>query len=138
MNQPKIKSINHIAIVVEDISEALKFWRDTLGLELSHKEDIPAQDSRIAFLPLAKGAVELVEPTTEESGIARFLKSSSTAMHHICLEVDDIEAMLAHLKSKDIRLIDETPQTRDGRKIAFIHPESTYGVLVELYQLQKD
>jgi len=138
MNQPKIKSINHIAIVVEDISEALKFWRDTLGLELTHIEDVPAQESRIAFLPLSEGAVELVEPTTEESGIARFLKSSSTAMHHICLEVDDIEAMLAHLKSKEIRLIDEIPQTRDGRKIAFIHPESTNSVLVELYQLQKD
>jgi methylmalonyl-CoA/ethylmalonyl-CoA epimerase len=138
MNQPKIKSVNHIAIAVEDISEALKFWRDTLGLEVTHIEDVPTQKSRIAFLPLSEGAVELVEPTTEESGIARFLNSSSTGMHHICLEVDDIEAMLAHLKSKDIRLIDETPQTCDGRKIAFIHPESTNSVLVELYQLQKD
>ena len=132
---PRIININHIAIVVEDIQEALKFWQDALGLELSHIEEVPAQESKIAFLPVSEGEVELVEPTTDDSGIAKYLNKRGPGMHHLCFEVDDIEAMLAQLKAKGVRLINETPQERDGKKLAFIHPESTHGVLVELYEL---
>lgn len=133
---PKIKRIDHIAIVVEDIDSALGFWREALGLELDHVEDIPEQKSIVAFMPAGGSEVELVKPTTDDSGVARYLQKRGPGIHHICFEVDDIEAILAQLKGKGVRLINETPTTgSDGKKLAFIHPESTHGVLVELYQL---
>jgi methylmalonyl-CoA/ethylmalonyl-CoA epimerase len=132
---PKIKRIDHIAIVVEDIDAALSFWSETLGLELDHVEDVPEQKSIVAFLPTGGSEVELVKPTTGDSGVARYLQKRGPGMHHICFEVDDIEATLTHLKEKGVRLINETPITSaDGKKLAFVHPESTYGVLVELYE----
>ena len=132
---PKIKRIDHIAIVIEDIDSALGFWRDALGLELDHIEDVPEQKSLIAFLPTGGSEVELVKPTTDDSGVARYLQKRGPGMHHICFEVDDIEAILGQLKGKGVRLINETPITSaDGKKLAFIHPESTHGVLVELYE----
>jgi len=132
----KIKKIDHVAIVVDDIDGALGFWQDALGLELSHIEDIPEQQSKVAFLPAQDSEVELVQPNTQDSGVARFLNKRGPGMHHICFEVDDIEEALAHLKAKGIRLINETPQSGSGgKKFAFIHPESASGVLVELYQL---
>jgi methylmalonyl-CoA/ethylmalonyl-CoA epimerase len=133
---PVIKAINHIAVVVEDMEKSLSFWRDALGIPLHELRDVPAEKSQVAFLPLAGAEVELVMPTTDDSGIAKYLAKRGQGMHHLCLEVDDIDAMLAHLKSKNIRLINEEPRTTaDGKKYAFIHPESTGGVLVELYQL---
>ncbi len=133
---PAIKSINHIAVVVEDMEESLAFWRDALGIELHGLRDVPAEKSQVAFLPLAGAEVELVMPTSDDSGIAKYLAKRGPGMHHLCLEVDDIEGMLSHLKQKKIRLINEEPRTAaDGKKYAFIHPESTGGVLVELYQL---
>ena len=136
---PKTTRINHIAIVVDDIEAALKFWRDSLGLELSHVEDAPDQESIVAFLTVGNREIELVKPTSDESGVARFLQKRGPGIHHICLEVDDIEASLASLNTKDIRLINETPLIgTGGKKIAFIHPESTHGVLVELYELTQE
>jgi len=132
---PKIKRIDHIAIVVEDIDQALAFWRDALGLELAHVEDVAEQKSIVAFLPTADSEVELVKPTTDDSGVARYLQKRGPGMHHICFEVEDIESSLAELKAKGVRLINEVPMTGSGgKKIAFIHPESTNGVLVELYE----
>jgi len=133
---PQIKAINHIAVVVDDMEKSLSFWRDALGMELHELRDVPAEKSQVAFLPLAGAEVELVMPTTADSGIANYLAKRGPGMHHLCLEVDDIEAMLLQLKSKKIRLINEEPRTAaDGKKYAFIHPESTGGVLVELYQI---
>jgi methylmalonyl-CoA/ethylmalonyl-CoA epimerase len=133
---PKIKRINHIAIVVDDIDRALTFWRDALGLKLDHIEDIPEQESMVAFLPTGESEVELVQPTSEDSGVARYLQKRGPGMHHICFEVEDIQASLEQLKGKGVRLINETPMTgAGGKKMAFIHPESAYGVLVELYEL---
>jgi methylmalonyl-CoA/ethylmalonyl-CoA epimerase len=133
---PKIKRIDHIAIVVGDIDTSLGFWRDALGLELEHVEEVPEQKSVVAFLPTGESEVELVQPTTDDSGIARYLSKRGPGIHHICFEVDEIEAALDELKNKGVRLINETPTTgAGGKKIAFIHPESTNGVLVELYQL---
>lgn len=133
---PKVKQINHVAVVVQDMEQALSFWRDALGMELHELRDVPAEKSQVAFLPLPGSEVELVWPTTDDSGIAKYLARRGPGMHHICLEVDDIEAMLAQLKSKNLRLINEEPRTAaDGKKYAFIHPESTSGVLVELYQI---
>ena len=133
---PQVKHINHVAVVVDDMEKALAFWRDALGMELHELRDVPAEKSQVAFLPLSGSEVELVKPTTDDSGIARYLARRGPGMHHICLEVDDIDGMMSELKSKGIRLINEEPrQAADGKKYAFIHPESTAGVLVELYQL---
>lgn len=133
---PQIKAINHVAVVVEDMEKSLAFWRDALGIELYELRDVPAEKSQVAFLPLAGAEVELVMPTTDDSGIAKYLAKRGQGMHHLCLEVDDIEAMMAQLKGKNIRLINEEARTgADGKKYAFIHPESSGGVLVELYQI---
>ncbi|KAA3645475.1 MAG: methylmalonyl-CoA epimerase [Chloroflexi bacterium] len=138
MSKPKVKKINHVAIVVEDIDEALKFWDEGLGVELSHIQEVPSQESRVAFLPTGESEIELVQPTSNDSGVARYLEKRGPGMHHICVEVEDIREALAHLKEKDIRLINEVPEERDGILYAFIHPESTQGVLVELYELPEE
>ena len=132
---PTIKKINHIAIVVEDIQSALTFWRDQLGLQLDHVEDVPSQASKVAFLPIGDGEVELVQPTDPDSGLAKYLENKGPGMHHLCIEVDGIEALLANLKKSGVRLINEQPLDLPGRRMAFIHPKSTHGVLVELYEL---
>jgi methylmalonyl-CoA/ethylmalonyl-CoA epimerase len=133
---PKVNHINHVAVVVEDIEKSLTFWRDALGIELHELRDIPAEKSKVAFLPVAGSEVELVQPTSDDSGIAKYLAKRGPGMHHLCLEVDDIVGMLATLKAKGVRLINDAPKTAaDGKKYAFIHPESTGGVLVELYQI---
>ena len=135
-NMPKVKKINHVAVVVDDMEKALSFWKDALDMDLHELRDVPAEQSQVAFLPLPGSEVELVMPTTDDSGIAKYLSKRGPGMHHICLEVDDIEGMLEQLRSKNVRLINEEPRTTsDGKKYAFIHPESTAGVLVELYQL---
>jgi len=132
----KIKRLDHVAIVVEDIEAALSFWRDALGLELEQVVDVPEQKSQVAFLPVGGSEVELVKPTSDDSGVARYLQKRGPGIHHLCFEVDDIAGALAQLKARGTRLINETPMTLEGGKqIAFIHPESTFGVLVELYQL---
>jgi len=133
---PTIKAVNHVAVVVDDMDKSLKFWQDALGIQLHELRDVPAEKSQVAFLPIAGAEVELVMPTTDDSGIAKYLAKRGPGMHHLCLEVDDIEGMMSQLKAKDIRLINEEPRIAvDGKKYAFIHPESTGGVLVELYQL---
>lgn len=131
----KINKINHIGIVVPDIEGALGFWQDALGLKLDHIEDVQGQKSLVAFLPLSQSEIELVKPTSDDSGVAKFLRERGPGIHHICFEVDDIMEMLSDLKSKGIRLINDTPLELEGRKMAFIHPKSAGGVLVELYQL---
>jgi methylmalonyl-CoA/ethylmalonyl-CoA epimerase len=136
MNMPNVKQINHVAVIVDDMDKALSFWRDALGMDLHEIRDVPAEKSQVAFLPLPGSEVELVQPTTDDSGIAKYLAKRGPGMHHICLEVDDIDGMLSQLKSKGIRLINVEPRTTaDGKKYAFVHPESTSGVLVELYQI---
>ena len=128
-----VKRIAHIAIVVEDIEGALGFWRDALGLPLEHVEDVPEQQATVAFLLTRESELELVKPTTHDSGVARFLAKRGPGIHHICFEVDDVAATLTALKARGVRLIDEIPRIgASGKKVAFIHPESTYGVLVEL------
>lgn len=133
----KITAVNHVAVVVENMEKSLLFWRDALGIALQELRDVPTEQSQVAFLPVAGAEVELVMPTTTDSGIAKYLAKRGQGMHHLCLEVDDIDGMMAQLKSKNIRLINEEPRTAaDGKKYAFIHPESTGGVLVELYQIK--
>jgi methylmalonyl-CoA/ethylmalonyl-CoA epimerase len=131
----KVKKINHVAIVVENIDHALTFWKEQLGLELDHIEDVPSQASKVAFLPVGEGEVELVQPTDPESGMAKYLEKRGEGMHHICLEVDDIEEMLAILNEKGVRVINQEPIDLPGRRMAFIHPKAANGVLVELYEI---
>jgi methylmalonyl-CoA/ethylmalonyl-CoA epimerase len=132
---PRVKRIDHVAIVVDDIEEALTFWRDALGLELSHVEDVPDQHSVVAFLPTQEAEIELVKPTDSESGVARFLERRGPGVHHICFEVEDLEACIATLEGSGLKLINPEPIVgTGGKRIAFIHPSSTHGVLVELYE----
>lgn len=132
---PGIKRIDHIAIVVDDIQTALGFWQEALGLILTGVEEVAEQKSVVAFLPTGESEVELVKPTTDDSGIARFLEKRGPGLHHLCFEVDGLQAILNELKAKGVRLINETPTIgAGGNRIAFIHPESTQGVLVELYE----
>lgn len=131
-----IKRIDHIAIVVADIDASLNFWEDALGLAVSHIEEVKDQESMVAFLPSGQSEVELVEPTSGTSGVAKYLAKRGPGMHHICFEVDNIRVTLAKLKKHGIQLIDERPTIgTGGKQIAFIHPKSTGGVLIELYQL---
>ena len=133
---PFVKRIDHIALVVEDMDKALAFWKDALGMQLSHMEEVASEHSIVAFLPAKESEVELVSPTDDDSGVARYLNKRGPGMHHICFEVYDIEATMEHLRKKGIRLINEKPEIgTGGKKIAFVHPESTHGVLVELYEL---
>lgn len=131
----KATKVNHVAIVVSDIEQGLDFWRDKLGLHFDHVEDVPSQKVEVAFLHVGESHVELVKPTTDDSGTAKFLAEKGPGIHHLCIEVDDIDSMLVDLKQKGVRLIDETARELPGRKMAFIHPKATGGVLLELYQL---
>ncbi|OQX63421.1 MAG: methylmalonyl-CoA epimerase [Anaerolinea sp. 4484_236] len=133
----RITKINHIAVAINDIDSSLTFWRDALGLELAELRDVPAESAQIAFLPIGGTEVELVQPTTDDSGLAKYIEKRGQGLHHLCLETDDIEAMMAQLKEKGIQLINESPRMgADGKKYAFIHPKSTGGVLIELYQVE--
>jgi methylmalonyl-CoA/ethylmalonyl-CoA epimerase len=130
-----IKKISHIAIVVPDLDEAMSFWVDILGLPLTHVEHVADQNVDVAFLPSGDSEIELLEPVSEESGVARFMQKRGPGMHHICFEVEDIEAMLGRMKEAGIQLINERPVIgTGGKKIAFVHPKGTGGVLVELYE----
>lgn len=127
--------VDHIAIVVPDMDIALDFWQKALGLPLAHKEEVPAQQTAVAMMPVGDSEVELVQPTTDTSGMARYMDRRGPGLHHICFEVDDLEATLAQLRETDIRLINEEPVTgAGGKKVAFVHPKSASGVLVELVQ----
>jgi len=131
-----LKRLNHVAVLVPNLEEALSFWQDQLGLSLNHVETITSMAVKIAFLPLGESEIELVQPTTEDSGLAKFLAKRGPGLHHICIEVGDISEKLTDLKDKGVRLIDEEPlMMDDGRQLAFIHPKSAGGVLVELYEL---
>ena len=131
-----IKNINHIAIIVPDLEGAVAFWEGALGLKLARTESVPEEGVDVAFLPVGDSNVELLKPTVADTGVARFLEKRGPGIHHMCFEVDDIEATLDQLRAHNVQLINEQPQEgHGGRKYAFVHPKSTGGVLVELYQL---
>ena len=128
--------INHIAVVVEDVQTALGFWQNALGLPLAHTERNEEEAVEIAFLPLEHGEIELIAPITEDSGVAKYMAKKGAGLHHICLEVDDIASSMAQLAAGGAELINDAPKMRpDGTRYVFVHPKSTGGVLVELYEL---
>ena len=127
--------INHLGIATKGIDEALKFWENALGLESVHTETVEDQKVRVAMLPIGDTRIELLEATSDDSPIAKFIEKRGGGIHHIAVEVEDIEASLAKLKAEGARLIDEQPRTgAEGCLIAFVHPSSTNGVLLELVQ----
>jgi methylmalonyl-CoA epimerase len=131
--------INHLGIATKGIDEALKFWEDALGLENVHTEIVEDQKVRVAMLPLGESRIELLEPISNDSPISKFLEKRGGGIHHIAVEVEDIEASLKSLKDKGMRLIDETPRIgAEDCLVAFVHPSSANGVLLELVQSKKD
>ena len=128
--------INHLGIATTGIDEALKFWADALGLESVHTELVEDQKVRVAMLPIGESRIELLEPVSDDSPISKFLEKRGAGIHHIAIEVDDIRAALAKLKSEGARLIDEGPRIgAEGCLVAFVHPSSTNGVLLELVEV---
>jgi methylmalonyl-CoA epimerase len=128
-------TLDHIGIAVADVQEALRFYRDALGLDVELPEDVPSQRVRAHFIPTGDAALELLEATAEDSPIAKYVQKRGPGLHHITLRVDDISGALAQLKARGVRLIDETPRPgAHGSLVAFIHPSSAHGVLVELKQ----
>lgn len=128
-------TIDHVGIAVGDLAESLSFFRDALGLELEAPEDVPSQHVRAHFLQAGAATLELLEATAEDSPIAKFVARRGPGLHHIALRVDDIVGALAELKSRGVRLIDEAPRPgAHDSLVAFLHPSSTHGVLVELKQ----
>ena len=129
-------TLDHIGIAVKDLGAALAFYRDALGLEIEPPEEVASQKVRAHFIPVGEASLELLEATAPDSPIARYVDKRGPGIHHITLRVDDIHAALARLKDKGIRLIDESPRPgAEGALIAFVHPASTHGVLVELKQV---
>ena len=127
--------INHLGIATKDIAEALKFWGDALGLQNVHTEVVEDQKVRVAMLQIGESRIELLEPTGDDSPISKFLEKRGGGIHHIAVDVEDIEASLAKLKSQGMRLIDESPRIgAEGCLVAFVHPSSANGVLLELVQ----
>jgi methylmalonyl-CoA epimerase len=127
--------IDHIGIATRGIDDAAVFWREALGLEAEAQEDVGEQRVRVAMLPIGESCLELLEATSDDSPIAKFLDQRGPGIHHIAIRVDDIRASLERLREKGARLIDETPRVgAGGCLVAFIHPSSANGVLVELVE----
>jgi methylmalonyl-CoA epimerase len=132
-------TLDHVGIAVGDLSQALAFYRDALGLEVQAPEEVPSQRVRAPVVPVGEATLELLEPTAPDSPIAKSVAKRGPGLHHLTLRVDDIHAALARLRARGIRLIDEHPRPgAEGALIAFVHPASTHGVLVELKQAPKD
>jgi len=127
--------IDHIGIATHGIDAAAEFYRDVLGLKVAETEEVPEQKVRVAMLPIGESRIELLEATCDDSPISRFLEKRGPGIHHIAVRVDDIRAALTDLKQKGARLIDEEPRPgAGGCLVAFVHPSSTGGVLLELVQ----
>ncbi len=131
------KRIDHVAIIVRNIEQALKFYRDTLGIEPSEVKEVPTEQVRIAFLPMGGpggSEIELIEPTTADSSLTKFLDKRGEGMHHICLEVENIDDALQEMQAKGAAVLDKQPRIAAEGRAVFLHPKGTNGVLLELLQ----
>src|SRR5688572_1890123 len=129
--------LDHVGIAVSNIDDALAFYRDALGLEIEAPEEVASQRVRAHFIPAGDAALELLEATADDSPIAKYVSRRGPGLHHITLRVDDIRGVLVRLKAKGVRLIDESPREgAHGSLVAFVHPASAHGVLVELKEAQ--
>ncbi|ABW18001.1 methylmalonyl-CoA epimerase [Alkaliphilus oremlandii] len=128
-----VKKVDHIGIAVKNLDEALKFYKDILGLDCVGTEVVEEQKVKVAFLPVGDTEVELLESTAEDGPIAKFIEKKGEGIQHIAFRVDSIEAAIEEMKENGVKMIDETPRYgAGGARIAFCHPKSTGGVLVEL------
>jgi methylmalonyl-CoA epimerase len=130
----RIGRVHHVALIVRSLEDSLGLWRDALGLELETVTDIPDDHVRIAFLGAGESKIELVEPTDDTTGVARFLESKGEGFHHVCFEVPNLAEALMHLEIDGIELIDSAPRRGAEGPVAFLHPRSCHGVLVELIE----
>lgn len=131
--------LDHVGVAVADVDEALAFYREALGLEVTGVETVASQQVRARFVAAGGAALELLEATADTSPIARFVARRGPGLHHVTLRVDDLAAALARLRAHGARLIDETPRAgAEGALVAFVHPSSAHGVLVELKQERRD
>ncbi|GAC1349731.1 MAG: methylmalonyl-CoA epimerase [Ktedonobacteraceae bacterium] len=131
------KRIDHIAIIVRNIEQALTFYRDTLGIMPSEIKEVPTEQVRIAFLPMggpAGSEIELIEPTAPDSSLAKFLENRGEGLHHICLEVENIDAALLEMQQKGAPVLDRQPRVAAEGRAIFLHPKGTNGVLLELLE----
>ena len=126
------RHVNHVALVVNDMDETLDFYRKTFGVGSAETEEVPDQGVRAAVVRIGGTLLELIEPTDPTSGVARYIERRGEGMHHICFEVDDIEDTLSRLDAADVQLVDKVPRKGLVGNIAFLHPRSTRGVLIEL------
>jgi methylmalonyl-CoA/ethylmalonyl-CoA epimerase len=126
--------LNHIAIVVEDIDKALAVYQGAIGLPLSAVNEEPAEAVKVAYFPTETGEVELIQPTTSDSGVAKYLAKKGEGMHHVCLEVDSIEETTKVLAAKGLEVLGEIRTNKRGDRYIFVHPKSAHGVLIELYE----
>ena len=134
-----IKKINHIAMAVKDLDQAAKFYQNTLGLPLSGIEVVAEQKTKVGFLKIGESNIELVQPAEPGSPLDKFLETRGPGIHHICLEVDDLEAEIKSLLDKGAVMIDQKPRLgAHHSKVAFIHPKSSNGILIELVELPKE
>ena len=130
-----LKKIHHLGSAVNDLEQAVNVLKEAFNLEVGGIEEVPSQQVRVAFLPVGESRLELLEPTSEESAVGKFLAKRGEGFHHVAFETDSIEEALKLAESKGLRLIDKQPRPgAHGTKVAFIHPKSTFGVLVELVQ----
>ena len=130
----RLGKVHHVALIVRSIEDALGLWRDMLGLELETIMDIPGDHVRIAFLGVGESKVELVEPTDDTTGVARFLAAKGEGFHHVCFEVANLAETLLKLEISGLELIDTAPRRGAEGPVAFIHPRACHGVLVELIE----
>jgi methylmalonyl-CoA/ethylmalonyl-CoA epimerase len=127
--------IDHLGIAVHSISDSLTFYRETLGLEAAETENVEDQGVRVALLPIGESRIELLEPFSEETPVGRFIARRGEGLHHICYEVDDLISKLDELRSRGVRLLEGYPRRgAEGKLVAFLHPASAHGVLVELVE----
>ena len=133
-----VKRIDHLGIAIADVAAAKRLYEDLLGLKLTHEEVVQEQGVRTYFYPVAGVKLELLESVTPDGPIARFLEKRGAGIQHLAVEVDDIEAAIAELKGKGVRMLDETPRRGvEDSRIAFVHPKDTHGVLLELVELPR-
>ncbi|MDI6808759.1 MAG: methylmalonyl-CoA epimerase [Candidatus Eisenbacteria bacterium] len=130
-----INQLDHIGIVVRNLDHSARIYSSAFGAKLVREEELPSMKVRIAFLEIGPVTIELIEAMGEGSPVEKFLNERGEGLHHLCFTVDDIDAALAQLKKAGVRLIDEKPRVgAHGKKVAFVHPKSTSGVLIELTQ----
>jgi methylmalonyl-CoA/ethylmalonyl-CoA epimerase len=134
-----LKKINHVAVAVNNLEEATKFYEEVLGLTLSGVEVVTSQKTKVGFFKIGESNIELVQPAAPDSPLTKYLENKGQGIHHLCFEVDDVEAEVKAFIEKGATLIDQTPRPgAHNTKVAFVHPKSSNGVLIELCELPKE